>query len=330
VLGVSVDGLTLGEGATATATVIVRTNGTAPVFATATWAAPGTGGHVQRVRLAGARFYSRTLTWSMGERPCGNTVTLTLTTSPAASGGARTASVSVPPCPTRVTGLRVSLGMPAAPGRTATARIRVRASGTGEIPVEARFAINGDGVGTQTASLSGRTSYSRTLTHTFKSRPCGATLSVTVRAGGRTATARTSVPCPPQVRQVSIVEAGPGRGGLSATVRVTTTSTQPVRLNVSFSTGGEGGGTRSVTLSGGTSYTETLSLPVKLSCGTKWSVTAATAPAAAGGSDSSSGSTQACPPKDPPSDPPKDPPTEQTKDPKPSETPSTESPGTIE
>ncbi|MDX3111592.1 hypothetical protein, partial [Nonomuraea angiospora] len=294
VLGVNVGGLTVDEDGDAAATVTVRTDGTAPVTATAIWSAPGEGGRTQRLRLAGARSYTRTLSWSIGERPCGSTVTLTVVTSPAAPGGARTASLAVPPCPTRVTGLRVSLDLPDAPGRTAQAAVRVSASGTGEIPVEAQFAVNGDPVGTRSATLSGRTSYARSFAHTFRSRPCGATLSVRVRAGDRTATARASVPCPPQVERVSIVRAGQGEGGLVATVSVTTSSTQPVRLVVSFSAG-EGGGTESVTLSGATSYTRTLSHAVKLPCGTRWSVTASTDPAAGNGSDSASGATQECP-----------------------------------
>ncbi|WP_188191819.1 serine/threonine-protein kinase [Nonomuraea sp. SYSU D8015] len=311
VLGASVGDLTVNEDGVARATIAVRADGTAPVTATAAWTASGTDGRTERVRLLGSTAYTRTLTWSMGERPCGKTVTLTLTTSPAAPGGPRTASVSVPPCPTRVTGLRVALDVPAAPARAAHARIGVTASGTAEIPVEAQFAVNGDPVGTRTATLSGRTSYTRTLTHAFRSRPCGSTLSVKVTAGGRTATARASVPCPPQVRQVSIVRASAG-DGLTATVRVLTSTTQPVRLNVAFSAG-EVGDTRSEALSGATSYVRTFTLPVKrLPCGTRWSVTASTDPAAAGGGDTASGTTAECPSEE---EPPKSPEPEISEEP---------------
>ncbi|WP_171075178.1 hypothetical protein, partial [Nonomuraea basaltis] len=183
--------------------------------------------------------------------------------------------------------------------RAARARISVTASGTGEIPVEAQFAVNGDPVGTRTATLSGRTSYTRTLTHTFRSRPCGSTVSVKVTAGGRTATARASVPCPPQVRRVSILRAGPG-DGLTAAVQVLTSSTQPVRLDVAFSAG-EAGDTMSDTLSGQTSYTRTFTFPVKqLPCGTRWSVTASTDPAAGNGSDTAGGRTPECPSEETP------------------------------
>ncbi|MGI5287609.1 protein kinase domain-containing protein [Nonomuraea polychroma] len=302
VFAIGLGDLLVTENGVATTTINVRASGTAAVTATATWAASGTDGRTERVRLAGSTTYTRTLTWSMGERPCGKTITLTVSTSPAAPGGDRTASVTVPPCPTRVTGLRVGLVVPAAPSRVAQARIRVTASGTAEIPVQAEFALNGDPIGTRTANLSGQTSYSRTLTHTFRSRPCGATLSVKVTAGGRTATAQTSVPCPPepaQVRRVSVLRAGPG-DGLTATVQVLTSNTQPVRVTVAFSAG-ELGDTRSETLSGERSYTRTFTLPVKeLPCGTKWSVTASTDPAAANGSDTASGVTPECPSEDGP------------------------------
>lgn len=311
VLGVSVGDLTVNENGVARGTITVRANGTAAVTATATWTASGTDGRADRFRLAGSTTYTRTLTWSLGERPCGKTVTLTVATSPAAPGGARTTSVSVPPCPTRVTGLRVNLEVPPAPARAARARIRVTASGTGEIPVQAQFAVNGDPVGTRAATLSGRTSYARTLTHTFRSRPCGSTLSVKVTAGGRTYTARASVPCPPQVRRVTILRAS-ANDGLTATVQVRTSNTQPVRLDVAFSAG-ELGDTKSDTLSGGTSYTRTFTLPVKrLPCGTRWSVRASTAPAAGNGADTATGTTPACQSEE---EPPKSP------DPEPSETP---------
>ncbi|MEO3801231.1 protein kinase [Nonomuraea sp. B1E8] len=315
VLRVGVGALTVDGKGVARGTVTLRTSGTAPVAAVATWRAPGTDGHVQRVRLSGATSYTRTLTWAMGERPCGGTLRLAVTTSPAAAGGAGSGTFSLPPCRTEVTGLRVSLGLPAAPGRTATARLRVSASGTAEIPVRAEFAVNGDQVATRSANLSGRTSYTRSLAHTFRSRPCGATLSVTVRAGGRTATARTQVSCPPAVRRVSVQRAAASEGGLAATVAVTTSDTQRVRLAVSFAAGGERLGTRTVTLSGDTSYTRTLRFPAKLGCGSTWTVTAATVPAAGNGGSSASGSTPDCPKEEPENEP--------------SRSPSAESPGTI-
>ncbi|GAA1670031.1 hypothetical protein GCM10009733_079290 [Nonomuraea maheshkhaliensis] len=306
-------GITLGDDDVARSTVTFRTNGAGAVTVTATWAARGADGTVQRLRLSGATSYTRTLTWRMDERPCGRTVTLNVATSPAAPGGTTTASLSVPACPVRVNALGVALSLPEAPGRTATARVRLTASGTGAIPVEARFAVDGEAVGTREATLSGRTSYARAFTHTFRSRPCGSTLSVRVSAGGRTDTARLSVPCPPQVRQVAIVEAGAGAGGITAQVRVTTAGTGPVRLTVRLAAG-EGAGTQAVTLSGATSYSRSFTYRAKLPCGSKWSVTAATDPAAAGGGDSRSGATPACQEEEPPKEPPSDRPVEKPQD----------------
>lgn len=114
-----------------------------------------------------------------------------------------------------------------------------------------------------------------------------------MNAGGRTDTARVAVPCPPQVRRVAIVAAG-ADGGLRAQVRVTTANTRPVRLTVRFAAG-ERGGAQTVTLSGATSYSRSFSHPAKLPCGTRWSITAVTAPAAAGGAATRSGSTPPCP-----------------------------------
>ncbi|MET8984939.1 protein kinase [Nonomuraea wenchangensis] len=297
VLGVNVGEPTIGADGVAAATIIVRASGTAPVTATAAWSVPGGPGRTQLLALRGSTSYTRTLTWTPGERACGRTVTLTVTTTPAAPGGARTASVSVPPCPARVTGLRVSLDIPAAPGRAARAAIRVTASGTGEIPVTARFAVNGDQLATRSLTLSGRTTYSRALTHAFRSRPCGSTVSVRVTAGGRTATARAAVTCPPEVRQVTVLRASASEG-LTATIRVLTSSTEPVRLTVRYTTGGEGGGSDTATLSGETSYVRTFTFPVRLACGTRWTVTASTDPAAGNGGDSASGTTAACPPRE--------------------------------
>ncbi|NUP77856.1 MAG: hypothetical protein HOV96_09965 [Nonomuraea sp.] len=307
------------SGDVVSATVTVRTGGTAAVTATGTWTAPGTGGHTRRLRLSGATSYERTFTWALGERPCGRTVTLTVTTSPAAPGGARSGSVAVPACPVRVTGLDVSLAMPAAPGMTARAQVRVTASGTGQIPVEVAFAVNGDAVGTRTASLSGRTSYSRAFTHAFRSRPCGATLSVRVRAGDRAETARAEVTCPPGVKQVSIVRAALGENGIVATVSVTTVNDRPVTLDVAFALG-EAAGSERVTLSGDTAYTRTVSRSFRsVPCGSSWSVTASTDPGAGNGSDSAGGKTPECPRETP----------KPEETPKPQETPKSDTPGTI-
>ncbi|HUR07539.1 MAG TPA: protein kinase, partial [Nonomuraea sp.] len=307
VAGLTLGGLAVDDDNVAGSSLSVLTTGTGPVTATAAWSVAGAPVHSQTLRLNGGRSYDRSLSYTMDERPCGKSVTLTVTTSPAAPGGSRTATVNVPPCPTRVTGLRVSLDLAASPGRTAQAQVRVTTSGTAEVPVAAVFALNGDQVATPSATLSGRTAYSRTFTHAFRSRPCDATVSVVVRAGDRTATARTRVTCPPSVRKVSIVRASLSpRGAATAVVSVTTGNDQPVRLGVSFSLGGRIAHTEALTLSGDTSYTRTVSFTFdKVPCGTSWLVTAATRPGADSGGDSSGGTTAACE-EDPPQDPTKD------------------------
>ncbi|SDJ59134.1 Serine/threonine protein kinase [Nonomuraea maritima] len=317
VLVAQVGPVTVNADRVASARVTLRTSGTGPVTVTATWRAPGTDEVVRRLPLRGATGYTRTLTWPMGARVCRGPVTLTAVTDPAAPGGPARASAPVPPCPTRVTGLDVRLTAPgqaaAAAVRTAptaTATVRVTASGPGEIPVRAGLAIDGKEAATRATTLSGRTSYTERFAFPVLARACGAMLSVRVSAGGRTATARTRVPCPPQVRQVSIVRAGVVRG-LSAQVRVTAADTRPVRLTVRF-TSGRLADTRTVTLSGETSYVTTLSAPLRLPCGTKWSMTAATTPAAAGGADSRTGTTPAC--HDDPPQKPTDPPTKKPAD----------------
>jgi serine/threonine protein kinase len=337
VAGLTLGGLTFNDDNVAGTSLSIRTTGTGPVTATAAWSVGGVGVRGQTLRLSGDRSYDRALRYTADERPCGKTVTLTVTTSPAAPGGARTATVNVPPCPTRVTGLRASLDLAASPGRTAQARVRVTTSGTAEVPVEAAFALNGDQVATRSATLSGRTAYSRTFTYVFRSRPCGTTVSVVVRAGDRTATARTRVTCPASVRKVSIVRASLSpRGPATAVVAVTTDNDQPVRLSVAFSLGGRIAHTETLTLSGDTSYTRTVNYTFdKVPCGTSWLVTAATRPAADSGGDSSGGTTAACqedPPKDDPpkDDPPKDDPTKDgPKTPAP-DTPSSDDSGAID
>uniref|UniRef100_UPI001C5CC8B5 hypothetical protein n=1 Tax=Nonomuraea rhizosphaerae TaxID=2665663 RepID=UPI001C5CC8B5 len=161
--------------------------------------------------------------------------------------------------------------------------------------------------------------------YAFRSRPCGSTLSVTVRAGGRTATARARVTCPPSVKRVSIVRAALSPGGqAAATVSVTTGNDQPVRLLVTFSLGGAAH-TQSLTLSGDTAYTRSLTYTFgKVPCGTSWQISANSRPRAANGGDSAGGRTAACQEEEPPKETPKpdespkpDDPPDDTKTPEP-------------
>ncbi|MFC6553974.1 hypothetical protein, partial [Nonomuraea cavernae] len=299
VAGIGIGPLTLNDDAVGGATVTIRATGTRPITATAVWSVAGDPVQRRQVRLSGETSYTRTFSHTFAERPCGRTVTLTVTTSPAAPGGARTASLNVPPCPTTVSGLRVGLAMAPSPGTRATARIRVTTTGTDAVPVEAGFALNGDGVGTRKATLSGRTAYTRTLTLPFESRPCGSTVSVSVTAGDRKATARARVTCPPGVKQVSIVRSAVNARGLAtAAVAVSTVNDRPVRLTVGFYLAGRLTGTRQVALSGETSYLRVLNHSFgDLPCGVTWQIRAATRPGAANGGDMAAGRTPACPPE---------------------------------
>ena len=315
--GFAVDGTVTGG------TFTVGATGTAPITVDAAWRVGGQSVHTERLRLAGATAYTRTLRHTLAERPCGQDVTFTITTSPAAPGGAKSSTVSVPPCPTRVTGLSVSLRMAAAPGGTVRATLTMTTSGTTAVPVTAAFAVDGDRVATREATLSGRTSYTRIFSHAFRSRPCEATVSVQVRAGGRTATARTGVTCPAEVRSVTIQRAALSEGTAVASIAVTTANTRPVRLSVVFSVGGAPAGSQTVTLSGRTSYTTTVERALgKVPCGTSWTVRATTRPGGGGG-DSAGGRTPVCPSPEQPTESPEEP-TEtkppQTREP---ETPST-------
>ncbi|MEV2265501.1 serine/threonine-protein kinase [Nonomuraea africana] len=299
VSALDVGGLTVGADAVAAATVSLRTTGTDAVTVTARFAVDGEVVRTATSRVRGAVSYTRSFSHGLGERACGRTVTLTVSTSPAAPGGAKSVSAAVPACPTRVTGLRVSLDLAKAPGRAVTARVFVVTSGTGQVGMRAFVALDGERVATTSASLSGRDSYTRDVTHTFAQRPCGRTVTVTVRAGGRQATARTGVPCEAAVRRVSIARASlDARGRATAVVTVATTTTQPVRLSVTYTLAGRVQHTESLDLSGQTAYTRTVAFTfAKAPCGSAWGVTVATAPSAANGSDSGGGTTPACRPQ---------------------------------
>ncbi|MFG1945241.1 protein kinase [Nonomuraea sp. NPDC048826] len=282
------------RGAVAAGAFTVDATGTGPITARATWRVAGKAVHTERLRLGDARTYTRTVSHDLGERPCGKDVTLTVVSDPPARGGDATAAVSVPPCPTEVTGLRVRLAMA---GATARATVSVRTDGTGGVPVAAAFAVNGDQVATRSANASGRTSYVRTFRHAFRSRPCGSTVTVRVTAGGRSATGRAAVVCPVEVKSVSVVRAVAGRGGMTATVAVTTGDQRPVRLVVGFYQGGRLAGTRQLTLSGATSYSRTLRVAVKTACGSSWLVRASTRPGAGNGVSQRGGELPACEPE---------------------------------
>ncbi|MFI6323505.1 serine/threonine-protein kinase [Nonomuraea sp. NPDC050556] len=295
VSALSLAALKVSAAGVASGAATISTTGTAQITVTATFAVAGDVVHTERVRLRGSRTYTSAFTHDLGDEACGRTVTLTVRTTPAAPGGARTVRAAVPACATKVTALRVSLDVAEAPGRAVQAAVRVATSGTAAVELDGAFSVNGDQVATRSATLSGRRSYSRTLSYTFDKRPCGAVLSVTVRAGGESASARTTVSCPAGVRTVSIARASLNARGLAAaTVVVLTNGEQPVQLHVSFRLG-EATHNEEVELTGQTSYTRTVSFTFeKVPCGSEWAISASTTPAADGGGDSTGGKTPAC------------------------------------
>lgn len=292
VAGISLGGLTVNSDNVAADTVTVRATGTAAVVLTARFAVGGTVVKTTRLRLSGAKSYTRTLSHALGERPCGRSVILTVSTTPAAPGGARTARADLPACPAKVTGLRVSLDMAEPPGRTARIQIRLTADGTGEIPVSAQLLLNGQSVVQRTANLSGQTSYTRALSHTFGERPCGGTVSVVVTAAGRSATAQAKVPCPAGVRSVNVLRAALSPAGrATAVIAVTTTNDQSVRLTVSFLLAGKVAHSQELDLAGNTTYAETAAFTFsEVPCGVSWAISAL----AGGVSDNAGGETSAC------------------------------------
>ena len=214
-----------------------------------------------------------------------------------------------------ITGLSVDR----APGRTLRAAFSLTTTGTARLTMRADVLAAGRTVDSRRSTLSGDTSYTRRVSYTFPERPCGTTVGIRVTVGAKTATRQVRVTCPPSVRSVEVLRAvvsgsggesgGESRGrsaavrgaaageriGASATVRVITGSTAPVRLSVALRLGGQTF-RAGVTLSGETSYTTTVTLDAgKIPCGTAWQVTAATSPTAGNGSDTLTGRTAACP-----------------------------------
>ncbi|MFI6498814.1 serine/threonine-protein kinase [Nonomuraea typhae] len=320
VSALSLGRLTLSEDNVASGSIAVRATGTAEVTLTARLTVGGTTVRSTQARLRGALSYTRSFSHTLPERPCGENVTLTVTTSPAAPDGARSSTVAVPACPTEVTSLRAALAVAQAPGRAVSVRVVVGASGTAAIPMSARLSLNGEQVLSRQATLSGQRSYIRAFSHAFAKRPCGGTLSVHVTAGSRQTSAQATVPCPAGVARIAILRAVLSTGGKAvATVGVTTLNEQAVRLSVAFTVAGRTIGSRVLELAGKTAYAETVAFAArKVSCGVGWSVTAS----AGGKSDSASGRTPACPPE--PSESPSQPPTDKKPSENPTETPKPE------
>ncbi|MFI6479150.1 serine/threonine-protein kinase [Nonomuraea sp. NPDC050663] len=290
VAALTVAGLRVGENGTATATVRLRTTGLAQIPVTARFAVAGEVVQTQTVRLRGATAYSRSLSRDLGEYPCGKRVTVTV----AAPGFTRSASVDVPKCPTRVTGLRAAVQI--SPSGSVIGRVDVQATGTDAVELDAEILLGGERVNGGTTTLSGQTAYQRTVRHAFRQRPCGSTVTLVARAGGRRATDSVEVSCPAAVRSIALSNADLNADGLfSAAVTVVTANSQPVTLTVAYRVGESTVGTETFELSGDTTYTRKLGFVQRdVKCGTTWSIVASTRPASADGPASASGRTGGC------------------------------------
>lgn len=212
------------------------------------------------------------------------TPTPTVTPTQPPTDGSTATSQPTPPPVTQVASLRIT-GLSVAPsGSTVVAQFTMTTTGSGEVPVTARFLVAGREAGVTSATLSGATSYTRSLSFTFPQRPCDTSVGVSVTAGGKTATRQVRVTCPASVTSVRIVRAALGSGGNgAAVVRVSTDNTKAVRLNVALRVAGRTV-TRSATLSGRTVYTSTVTFDTtQVRCGAPWEVTASTLPAAKSG-----------------------------------------------
>ncbi|MEZ0075653.1 serine/threonine-protein kinase [Planotetraspora sp. GP83] len=277
---------TVAAAPTASGTVTVVTSGTAKVTLTVRFTVNGKAAGTREMTLKGAKKYVKTVSQDLGSRPCGGTLGMTATTTPAAGGGTGSITVKTPECPTSVTGVKV-LSLAMTDPRVATAKVEVTTDGTGQVALTGDFSSSDGQSGQRAATLSGKKSYTRTLSFTFGRRPCEtvtitATTDPDAPSGGASRTIR--VDCPAAVTGVTVNRLTRVATAATTAVTVTTENAKPVQLTVTWLLRGKAVGSQSVTLSGRTSYTVTMKFTYsRLPCGTGWGVTAATAPNAASG-----------------------------------------------
>jgi serine/threonine-protein kinase len=126
--------------------------------------------------LSGKTSYTQTFSFTFERRPCDDTVTLTVTTTPGAPGGSVSRSVKVI-CPAAVSKVQVVRLTRA--GTSATSAITVTTENTTAVRLTVRWLLGDAGVGTRTMTLSGKTSYTVTPRFTYSRVPCGTTYGVT-------------------------------------------------------------------------------------------------------------------------------------------------------
>ncbi|WP_211592863.1 serine/threonine-protein kinase [Microbispora sp. H10836] len=282
--------------ATGTGTVTVRTSGPGKVTLTVRFTANGTVTATRTLTLSGATSYTRTLSGDLG-RVCSGTWGMSVTTGPAAPGGAQVATAKAPACPTSVTSVKVGTPAVSSAG-VATATVTVTTDGTGQVDLTGRFSAPSAGGGTTTVHLSGARTYTRTLSYTFSSRPCGENVTFSAStdpaAPDGTASGSVTVTCPASVSQVRVQSLSISGTTATATIAVTTGNTSAVRLDVAWMTGGSKAATRTYNLSGKTGYTVTATYTYSRWPCDSYAVTASTSPAAAGGASTVTRNTDPC------------------------------------
>ncbi|MEU8175929.1 serine/threonine-protein kinase [Microbispora hainanensis] len=283
-------------GATGTGTVTVRTSGPGTVTLTVRFTANGTVTATRTLTLSGATTYTRTVSGGLG-RVCSGTWGMSVTTSPAGPGGARTATAQAPTCPTTVTSVKAGAPVVSSTGAV-TATVTVTTDGTGPVDLTGRFSAHSSGGGTKTVRLSGARTYTRTLSHAFSRRPCGEKVtfeaSTNPAAPGGTASSAVTVTCPASVSQVRVQSLTISGTTATATIAVTAGNTSAVRLNLAWATGGSTVSTRTLSLSGKTAYTVTATYTYSRWPCDSYGVTASTSPAAAGGASTVTRQTDSC------------------------------------
>ncbi|WP_051759250.1 serine/threonine-protein kinase [Herbidospora cretacea] len=189
----------------------------------------------QVVPLAGATAYAPVVQQAFTAPACGTTSyrRITVETSPSAGKTAsKTVSVKGGPCPP-----------PAVENVTITgwdgkaAGVRLKADGTGRVKVLARFGRDGELTKSSSTTLSGHREYSFTARTDLGEPACGQTSTYVVQittepaAGNGTQTSRKQVTGPDCAPPAVSLQ---GWDGSLATVKVTSGSTTPITLTVTF------------------------------------------------------------------------------------------------
>jgi serine/threonine-protein kinase len=176
VTGLKVAALTVADARVATAKVQVTTDGTGPVELTGQFSAPNGTTSGQQIELSGEKSYSRPVSFTFPVRLCGEAVTFTAATNPAAPKGNATQTVTVD-CPAAVT--KVAVKSLTRTGTTATGTVTVATENTKAVKLTLTWLLGGKATASKQVSLSGRTGYTVTVKYVYAQLPCGTTWSLT-------------------------------------------------------------------------------------------------------------------------------------------------------